>query len=85
MPGQENLCTPVIVTLPVQVNAATAEQVSAAFGPGVTVVIADLTSAACRDCSAIPHLLRAPASWRRRHDAGHCLTRLDVGCAAPAC
>ncbi len=54
---------PVIVTLPAQINAATAEQaaeqINAAFTPGVTVVIADLTSTACRDCSAIRHLLRA--------------------------
>jgi anti-anti-sigma factor len=63
MPGQETCAPPVIVTLPAQINAATAEQaaeqISAAFTPGVTVVIADLTATACRDCSAIRHLLRA--------------------------
>jgi hypothetical protein len=58
MPGQESCATPVIVTLPAQINAATVEQINAAFKPGVTVV-ADLTSTACRDCSAILHLLRA--------------------------
>ena len=51
------------MTLPAQINAATAEQaaeqISAAFTPGVTVVIADLTATACRDRSAIRHLLRA--------------------------
>ena len=51
------------MTLPAQINAATAEQaaeqISAAFTPGVTVVVADLTATACRDCSAIRHLLRA--------------------------
>ena len=62
MPDQETCAPPVIVTLPAQINAATAErreQISAAFTPGVTVVIADLTATACRDCSAIRHLLRA--------------------------
>jgi hypothetical protein len=63
MPGQETCAPPVIVTLPAQINAATAEQaaeqINAAFTPGVTVVIADLTSTTCRDCSAIRHLLRA--------------------------
>ena len=45
--GQETCAPPVIMTLPAQINAATAEQaagqISAAFTPGVTVVIADLT------------------------------------------
>jgi len=63
MPGQETGAPPVIVTLPAQINAATAEQaarrISAAFTPGVTVVIADLTATACCDRSAIRHLLRA--------------------------
>ncbi len=63
MPDQETCAPPVIVALPAQINAATAEQaaeqINAAFTPGVTVVIADLTSTACRDCSAIRHLLRA--------------------------
>ena len=62
MLGQETCVPPVIVTLPAQINAATAEQaaeqINAAFTPGVTVVIADLTSTACRDCSAIRHLLK---------------------------
>ena len=43
MPGQGTCAPPVIVTLPAQINAATAEQaagqISAAFAPGVTVVI----------------------------------------------
>ena len=45
------------------INAANAEQateqISTAFTPGVTIVIADLTSAACRDRSAIRYLLKA--------------------------
>jgi hypothetical protein len=63
MPGQETCAPPVIVTLPAQITAATAEQaagqISAAFASGVTVVIADLTATACNDRSAIRHLLRA--------------------------
>src|SRR6266516_636186 len=63
MPGQQTCAPPVIVTLPAHINAATAEQaagqISAAFTPGVTVVIADLTATACRDRSAIRHLLSA--------------------------
>ena len=63
MPGQQTCAPPVIVTLPAQITAATAERaaewISAAFTPGVTVVIADLTATACRDRSAIRHLLRA--------------------------
>jgi hypothetical protein len=63
MPGQETCVPPVIVTFPAQITAATAEQaagqISAAFTLGVTVVIADLTTTACCDCSAIRHLLRA--------------------------
>jgi hypothetical protein len=55
MPGQETCAPP--VSVPAQINAATAEraaeQISAALTPGVTVVIADLTATACRDCSAI--------------------------------
>ena len=53
MLGQETCAQPVIVTLPGEINTANAEQaaeqISAAFTPGVSVVIADLTSTACRD------------------------------------
>jgi len=63
MLGQETCARPVIVTLPGEINTANAEQaaeqISAAFTPGVSVVIADLTSTACRDRSAIRHLLKA--------------------------
>ena len=62
MPGQQP-CAPPVVTLPAELDAAAAEhaagQITAAFTPGVSVVIADLTATACRDCSAIRHLLRA--------------------------
>jgi hypothetical protein len=63
MSDQETCARPVIVTLPAQINTANveqaAEQISAAFTPGVTIVVADLTSTACRDRSAIRHLLKA--------------------------
>jgi hypothetical protein len=59
MLDQETSAPPVIVTLPARINAATAEQITAAFTPGVSVVIADLTSAARCDRSAIRNLLKA--------------------------
>ena len=63
MPGQQTCAPPVIVTLPARINAAAAEQaadqITAAFTPGVRVVIADLTAAACCDRSAIRNLLKA--------------------------
>ena len=63
MPGQQTCAPPVIVTLPAQLDAAAAEQaadqITAAFTPGVSVVIADLTAAACCDRAAIQNLLRA--------------------------
>jgi hypothetical protein len=63
MPDQQTCAPPVIVTLPAQLDAAAAEQaagqITAAFTPGVSVVIADLTAAACCDRSAIRNLLKA--------------------------
>ena len=63
MPDQPTCASPVIVTLPAQLDAAAAEQaagqITAAFTPGVSVVIADLTAAACCDRSAIRNLLKA--------------------------
>jgi hypothetical protein len=63
MPGQHTCAPPVIVTLPAQLDAAAAEraadQITGAFTPGVSVVIADLTAAACCDRSAIRNLLKA--------------------------
>jgi STAS domain len=63
MSDQQTCASPVIVTLPAQLDAAAAEQaadrITAAFIPGVRVVIADLTAAACCDRSAIRNLLRA--------------------------
>ena len=63
MPGQQTCAPSVIVTLPAQLDAAAAEQaadqITAAFTPGVRVVIADLTAAACCDRSAIRNLLKA--------------------------
>jgi hypothetical protein len=62
MPGQPT-CAPPVVTLPAELDAAAAEQaagqITAAFTPGVSVVIADLTATACCDRSAIRHLLKA--------------------------
>jgi hypothetical protein len=63
MPGQQTCAPPVIVTLPARLDAAAAEraagQITAAFTPGVSVVIAGLTAAACCDRSAIRNLLKA--------------------------
>ena len=63
MSDQQTCASPVIVTLPAQLDAAAAEQaagqITAAFTPGVRVVIADLTAAARCDRSAIRNLLRA--------------------------
>ena len=63
MPGQPTCAPPVIVTLPARLDAAAAEQaadrITAAVTPGVRVVIADLTAAACCDRSAIRNLLKA--------------------------
>jgi hypothetical protein len=63
MPDQQTCAPPAIVILPAQLDAAAAEQaadqIAAAFTPGVSVVIADLTAAACCDRSAIRNLLRA--------------------------
>ncbi|HEY1004647.1 MAG TPA: STAS domain-containing protein [Streptosporangiaceae bacterium] len=63
MPDQQTCAPSVIVTLPAQLDAAAAEQaadqITAAFTPGVRVVIADLTAAACCDRSAIRNLLKA--------------------------
>ena len=63
MLDQDTRVRPVIVTFPAQVTTANAEQaadqIGAAFTPGVSVVIADLTAAACCDRSAIRNLLRA--------------------------
>ena len=63
MPGQQSCTPPVIVTLPARLDAAAAEraadQITAALTPGVSVVIADLTAAACCDRSAIRNLLKA--------------------------
>jgi anti-anti-sigma regulatory factor len=60
---RETCPPPAIVTLPAQISAANAEQageeIGAAFTPGVTVVIADLTPTAGCDRSAIRHLLKA--------------------------
>ena len=63
MHAQQTSAAPVIVTLPAQLDAAAAEQaadrITAAFTPGVSVVIADLTATTCCDRSAIRNLLKA--------------------------
>ena len=59
MRGQQTCAPPLIVTIPAQLDAAAAEQITAAFTPGVSVVIADLTAAPCCDRSAIRNLLKA--------------------------
>jgi anti-anti-sigma regulatory factor len=77
MPDQQTCVPSVIVTLPAQLDAAAAEQaadrITAAFTPGVRVVIADLTAAACCDRSAIRNLLKATA--RPPPGAGRCALR----------
>ena len=77
MPDQPTCAPPVIMTLPAQLDAAAAEQaadqITAAFTPGVRVVIADLTAAACCDRSAIRNLLKATA--RPPSGAGRCASR----------
>ena len=76
MPGQQP-CAPPVVTLPAELDAAAAEhaagQITAAFTPGVSVVIADLTAAACCDRSAIRNLLKAHR--RAPSGAGRCALR----------
>jgi hypothetical protein len=63
MLDQDTCARPVIVTFPAQVTTASAEQaadqIGAAFTPGVSVVIADLTRTACRDRGPIRYLLKA--------------------------
>ena len=63
MPCQQTCAPPIIVTFPARLDAAAADQaagqITAAFTPGVRVVIADLTAAACCDRSAIRNLLKA--------------------------
>jgi hypothetical protein len=59
MRGQQTCAPPLIVTIPAQLDAAAAEQITAAFTPGVSVVIADLTAAACCDRSTIRNMLKA--------------------------
>ena len=49
MSDQQTCAPPVIVMLPARIDAAAADQITAAFTPGVSVVIADLTAAACCD------------------------------------
>jgi hypothetical protein len=75
MPGQQPCALPV-VTLPAELDAAAAEraagQITAAFTPGVSVVIADLTAAACCDRSAIRNLLKA---HRKAAARGRCALR----------
>jgi anti-sigma B factor antagonist len=55
--------TPVIVTLPAEIDiangAAVGQQLCAAFAPGVTIVIADMTSTVFCDSSGISQLVLA--------------------------
>jgi anti-anti-sigma factor len=63
MPDHERLNRPVIVSLPAEIDIANAEdvgkQLSAAFAPGVTVVIADLGSTVFCDSSGARQLVLA--------------------------
>ena len=70
MPDQQICAPPVIVTLPAQLDAAAAEQITEALTPDVSVVIAELTAAACCDRSAIRNLLKAHRKGCRPGRAG---------------
>ena len=62
MPSQQT-CAPSVATFPARLDGAAAEQaagqITAAFTPGVRIVIADLTATARCDRSAIRNLLKA--------------------------
>ena len=63
MSDAERVPAPVIVTLPAEIDAANAESVGerlrAAFTPGVTVVIADMTATVFCDSAGMRHLILA--------------------------
>ncbi len=63
MANPEYLSTPVIVPLPTEIDiangAAVGQQLCAAFSPGVTIVIADMTATVFCDSSGISQLVLA--------------------------
>ena len=64
MPGQRTRNPPVVLTLPARLDATAAEHaadyyITATFTPGVSVVVADLTSTGWCDGSTIRNLLKA--------------------------
>ncbi len=63
MPDPQPLAKPVIVGLPAEIDAANAAgaglRLCAAFAPGVTVVIADLTQTVFCDSSGVSQLVLA--------------------------
>lgn len=63
MANPEHLSTPVIVPLPAEIDiangAAVGQQLCAAFSPGVTIVIADMTATVFCDSSGISQLVLA--------------------------
>jgi anti-anti-sigma regulatory factor len=64
------LVVPEIVTLPAEIDVTNAQSIGdelhAAFGPGVAVVIADMTGTAFLDSSGIRYLLLASEHAHRR-------------------
>ena len=77
MPDQQTCAPPVIVTLPAQLDATAAEQaagqITAAFTPGVRVVIADLTAAGA--ATAQPSGTCSGPTARPPPGAGRCASR----------
>ena len=63
MADPQHLPTPVIVRLPAEIDiangAAVGQQLCAAFAPGVTIVIADMTATVFCDSSGISQLVLA--------------------------
>jgi anti-anti-sigma factor len=63
VPDQDRVTGPVIVRLPDEIDITNAgqvgEQLSEAFGPGVTMVIADLTDTIFCDSSGVRNLMAA--------------------------
>jgi len=82
MPDQVTPSMPVVVGLPAEIDVTNAEQVfsqlCAALGPGVDVVIADLTSTVFCDSSGLRHLLFA--QQRARESDAQLRLAIPLGC-----
>jgi anti-sigma B factor antagonist len=82
MPDQVTPSMPVVVALPAEIDVTNAEQVfsqlCAALGPGVDVVIADLTATVFCDSSGLRHLLFA--QQRAREGDAQLRLAIPLGC-----